>query len=327
MKRFDSDITPDLFAVRYPDDDGTVTDVLRIAALSDPGRCVDSLAAALGCGEFTIDLIDPGGDVVQRFLKYPPDVLIISSDGLSEDYIYELTEELIRQSVSMPLLVNIRQIEKRWLLDTFRRYGGRYFIDLPCDIPAEAEKLYSFLMRSVLTEDYYSEKIKSTIGTTLDCLGCSHSEPGYEFIAEAAFIVLKYPYIKLDFDSDVYGAVARQYGLPAATVKNEISRISQEAFRKLSDRDKKLLLSVYPEGSDVRNELTPDEFTAAAAYFASKPCAAMIRNLQDDPCIKSCGRRAQVTPEMLDFSDEFAKLHPEESSAGTIDPDSDIEVI
>ena len=93
----------------YPYGDDSLIHSLEIAGIENSSLLVRELLNKLQMEETVCKVIPANDKVVEHFVKYRPDVLVLSTDDLDESYFADLTDRLKKMLPALPTLINISQ--------------------------------------------------------------------------------------------------------------------------------------------------------------------------------------------------------------------------
>ncbi|MCR5123241.1 MAG: hypothetical protein K6B74_12580, partial [Ruminococcus sp.] len=93
--------------LRNPWGDESLVDIVRAATICDDDERIMSIMRYAEMPEMKVDLLSPADDLFGHFQRYNPNLLVIPTELLGEDFLAELTLRLSEQASEMPFLVII----------------------------------------------------------------------------------------------------------------------------------------------------------------------------------------------------------------------------
>lgn len=269
-----------LHFLRYPYGDEAMMGVLKIVAIADNSRLINTLISCMDQEEISIDVLKPYDNIAEHFRIYHPDVLMLSTDSLDMDYFMDLTRDLQAGAGFLPMLINIAAHRDSDIDAITNKYQGYYYIRPPFSPKDQAKHVQTFLLTKVVTKEFYLQKIHRCIELTLMAMKCDPDSAGFELLISAVDKIMLHPYCRFNFYRDIYPQIGERYGISAQTVDNRIKATIADALKNMTDYEKQIAFDIYtlPKGVP-----TTPEFIHSAAYITSKPCKRILRNLEDEP--------------------------------------------
>jgi hypothetical protein len=266
-----------LYNLRYPNSDESLANFLHISAVSDPLKQVELLVFAMNREEISLSIVDNSRDILKYFTAFRPDVLAINIDTFGMGRFLSLTQDLQKLN-DMPFLIPITDRRSPEIDELIYQYKGAYVVNTPFAPEIQAEKIEKFLLTRYTTPDFYRRKLMKCAELTLRTMGCDPTFAGFSLTCEAVCEVLENPYVRFDFERDIYPKLAEKSGLSATDVHFAIGDVVKDALSKMSDADKQIVFEEYVLYS---HDPSYDEFIHAAANITSQPCRKILRNMQD----------------------------------------------
>ncbi|MGN0632582.1 MAG: sporulation initiation factor Spo0A C-terminal domain-containing protein [Oscillospiraceae bacterium] len=263
----------------YPYGDDSLIHSLEIAGIENSSLLVRELLNKLEIEETVCKLIPANGKVVEHFVKYRPDVLVLSTDDLDDDYFIDLTDQLEKNLPALPTLVNISQNRSYRKDMTLARYKSIYYITNPYLLNSYVKNCRQFLLTKVISRENYCDKLLKCAELTLTSMSCDPNAEAFRFLAEAVVTVLLNPYVRLNYQRDIYQKLAFKYDLSIRIVENRFKAAVEDALNRMPPKDYALAFgSTKPP-----DKINSVEFIQRAAYITSLPCRKILRNLEDEP--------------------------------------------
>lgn len=269
-----------LHFLRYPYGDEAMMGVLKVAAIADNSRLINTLISCMDQEEISIDVLRPYDNIAEHFRIYHPDVLMLSTDSLDIDRFIDLTRDLQAGMGFLPMLINIAARRDSDIDAIANKYQGYYYIRPPFSPKDQARYVQTFLLTKVVTKEFYLKKIRRCIELTLTAMKCDPDSAGFELLVSAVSKVMLHPYRRFNFYKDIYPQIGERYGISAQTVDGRIKAVIAVALENMTDYEKQIAFEPY---TLAKGAPTTPEFIHSAAYITSKPCKRILRNLEDEP--------------------------------------------
>lgn len=263
----------------YPYGDDSLIHSLEIVGIENSSLLVRELLNKLQMEETVCKVIPANDKVVEHFVKYRPDVLVLSTDDLDESYFADLTDRLKKMLPALPTLINISQNRSYRMDMTLARYKNIYYITNPYLLNSYVKNCRQFLLTKVISREHYCDKLLKCAELTLTSMSCDPNAKAFRYLAESVVTVLQNPYVRLNYQRDIYQKLAFKYGQSIRVVEIQFKAAIEEALERMPPKDYALAFgSTKPP-----DKINSVEFIQRAAYITSLPCRKILRNLEDEP--------------------------------------------
>lgn len=263
----------------YPYGDDSLIHSLEIAGIENSSLLVRELLNKLQMEETVCKVIPANDKVVEHFVKYRPDVLVLSTDDLDESYFADLTDRLKKMLPALPTLINISQNRSYRMDMTLARYKNIYYITNPYLLNSYVKNCRQFLLTKVISREHYCDKLLKCAELTLTSMSCDPNAKAFRYLAESVVTVLQNPYVRLNYQRDIYQKLAFKYGQSIRVFEIQFKAAIEEALERMPPKDYALAFgSTKPP-----DKINSVEFIQRAAYITSLPCRKILRNLEDEP--------------------------------------------
>lgn len=263
----------------YPFGDDSLINSIEIVGIENGSLLVRELLNKLKLEETVCKLIPANDKVFDHFVKYRPDVLVADIDELDDEYFYDLTFSLEKKIPALPALIAISQ-NRHYLTDmALARYKNIYYITNPYMLKAYVKNCREYLRTKIITRDQYCDKLLKCAELTLTSMSCDRDLPAFKYLAEAVVIVLQNPYVRLNYQRDIYQKLAFKNGQSIRIVEILFKEAVEDALKRMPSDEFALAFGK----SRPPDKISCIDFIQRAAYITSLPCRKILRNLEDEP--------------------------------------------
>ncbi len=273
--RFD---TASIGFLRNPYGDESLVDIVRAAAVCDAGLKVSTLVQCIDMPELRIDLLSPDADLPAHFGKYHPDILIMPSELLGEDFFAELTIRQRGSSRPLPALVIVGGEPADSVRDLLNDYRSRVHIGRG-DPFAGGDTVRRFVAHELLDRDLLSRKLRESAALSLLAMHADRCA-GFDYLLDEVTTVLESSYVYFGSAAALHRQVSERRGVTVAAVDLAVRPVVEKALRAMTGDEYRLCFSAYLDRG-----IKPGipEFVYAAAELTSVSCMRLLHLLRGLP--------------------------------------------
>lgn len=264
-----------LFELRYPSLESDIAPILQVCAISDCMQQVAALVNAIDTHEIAIDLLEQTALTEQYFEENRPDVVIMNTDTVGEDYL-SLVTSMLKNAEIQPFLAAVGNNK---VSDEFLSvFSSAVKLELPIYPPRDAQYLKQYLLAKVVSTEYYLKKLRKIINITLRAMHCPANTVGFACLEEAVLRVLTQPFHYFSSSQEINKQLAELRNVTTINITSVIHDAVYKAYHDMSDAERGVLFDEY--GCKEPSQM---EFIFATAKLSSIPAKRILRNMNYEP--------------------------------------------
>ncbi len=267
--------TNTLTFLRNPWGDESLVDIVRAATICDEEGRLESLMRSADITEMKVDLLSPADDLFGHMMRYNPNLLIMPTELLGEDFFAELTLRLTEQPIEMPFLVNVGTHSDKPINQLTECYKKCLQIEW-IDTDTSCEKLHRFVSQEIMTLNELTARLRQCAALTLRSM---HIESGdaFDYLLDEITEVLQNSFVFFHSINELHYLVAKRRNTEPGTIIETIDSATELAMTSMTNEEFVQCFYWYVQHD---KEPATAEFIFTAARITSFYCSKLIHHIQ-----------------------------------------------